>query len=464
MKRALAALFQPLRPRTLPGQIVLFVAAALFIVQIIGFTFYYLGQRSQWLTVTAAPGVIRILDALDPRERERDRDMPWLAVRPLRSVEITSTPPAMQGQAAPELAGRVREMFGNAGIRPLDVRATIADEPFEGAGRFQRLVRTRDRVEAQPRFRVQLAVQVAPNRWYTVLTRSTPIARPIASRMIIQTVFIYAMILIPLLGFARRRAGPLYTLTAATERIGTREGAPPVPVRGSDDIAQLITAFNAMHERIRANLDEKDQMLGAIGHDLRTPLTALRLRVESVPDDIDREKMIATIDDMQNMLDDILSLARVGRDREPPQRVDLASLVEAVAEDHEDTGTQVVIAPMPRTLVMVHPRTIRRAIGNLIDNAGKYGERARISLRRGVDEVDVVIEDDGPGIDPGRIDEMLQPFTRLESSRNRETGGTGLGLAIVKAIALAEGGTLTLENRPAGGLRAVFRLPVAAAA
>lgn len=460
MRRALAALFQPLRPRTLPGQIVLFVAGTLFVVQIVGFALFYLAQRSQWLTVTAAPGVIRILDALDPRER--DRDMPWLAFSSPRSVEVSTTQPAMRGQSSPELAVRARDMFANAGVKPLDVRAAVADEPPD-KGRLRQIV-PNSRVEAQPRFRVQLAVQTAPGRWYTVRTRSAPIARPLIGRMIMQTVFIYGVILIPLLGFARRLAGPLYALTAAAERLGTREGAPPVPVRGSDDIAQLITAFNAMRERIRANLEEKDQMLGAIGHDLRTPLTALRLRVESVVDDTDREKMVATIDDMQNMLDDILSLARIGRDREPPQRVDLASLVEAVAEDHEDTGTQVVLSPMPRTLVVVHPRAIRRAIGNLIDNAGKYGERARISLLRGVDEVGVVIEDDGPGIDPTRIDEMLQPFTRLESSRNRGTGGTGLGLAIVKAIATAEGGTFTLENRPTGGLRAVLRLPTAAPA
>jgi signal transduction histidine kinase len=216
-----------------------------------------------------------------------------------------------------------------------------------------------------------------------------------------------------------------------------------------------------MHERIRTNLEEKDQMLGAIGHDLRTPLTALRLRVESVEDDNDREKMVATIDDMQNMLDDILSLARVGQDREPQQTVDLASLVEAVAEDHEDAGASITLAELPRTLVRVHPRTIRRAIGNLIDNAAKYGSHATISLSRIGPDVSVVIDDAGPGIDPARVEEMLQPFTRLESSRNRETGGTGLGLAIVKAIAIAEGGRLALVNRPEGGLRATFTLPVA---
>lgn len=460
MKDALAALFQPLRPRTLPGQIVLFVAISLLVIQCVGFTLYYLGQRSQWMTVTAAPGVIRILDALDPREREREHDGPWLTIRAGRGLEATATPPPMLGEAAPELAARARELFANAGIKPIEVRASIDDRQSDDREGRRHLVRP-DRIEAQPRFRVQLSAQIGADRWYTVRTRSAPIGRPLIGRMLVQTVLIYSAILLPLLGFARRLAGPLYTLREATERVGTAAGSTPVPVRGSEDVAALIVAFNAMHERIRTNLEEKDQMLGAIGHDLRTPLTALRLRVESVEDDNDREKMVATIDDMQNMLDDILSLARVGQDREPQQTVDLASLVEAVAEDHEDAGASITLAELPRTLVRVHPRTIRRAIGNLIDNAAKYGSHATISLSRIGPDVSVVIDDAGPGIDPARVEEMLQPFTRLESSRNRETGGTGLGLAIVKAIATAEGGRLALVNRPEGGLRATFTLPVA---
>ena len=462
MRAALSALFKPLRPRTLPGQIVLFVAGALFIVQLVGFALYYLGQRSQWLTITAAPGVIRVLDALDPREREREAA--WLTLRPGRGVEMTEAAPTMRGTPSPELAQRARDLFANAGIRPLDVRAAIDDSPSadeRGAvNRARRIVRP-ERVEAQPRFRVQLTVQMTPTRWYTVHTRSAPVARPLVGRMVMQTLFIYAAILIPLLGFARRLAGPLHSLTEATERVGTPDGAPSMPVRGSDDIARLITAFNAMGERIRANLEEKDQMLGAIGHDLRTPLTALRLRVESVPDDADREKMIATIDDMQQMLNDILGLARVGREREPPQRVNLAALAEAVAEDHQDLGGDVTIAALAPALALAHPQAIRRAIGNLIDNAVKYGTRAHVSLAHAPGEVSVVVEDEGPGIDPARLDEMLKPFSRLESSRNRGTGGAGLGLAIVKAIAAAEGGRLTLVNRESGGLRAMLTLPEA---
>ena len=202
-------------------------------------------------------------------------------------------------------------------------------------------------------------------------------------------------------------------------------------------------------------------MLGAIGHDLRTPLTALRVRVETVTDGPDRERMIATIDDMRKMLDDILSLARAGRDREPPQRVDLAALADAVLDDLEDAGSPVDRMDMPRTIVTVHPRAIRRALTNLVENAVKYGGRTQVSLHVESGWAILAVADSGPGIPEDRIGEMLNPFTRMEQSRSRDTGGTGLGLAIVRAIASAEGGRLHLANRAEGGLLAKLSFPLA---
>jgi signal transduction histidine kinase len=259
----------------------------------------------------------------------------------------------------------------------------------------------------------------------------------------------------------RRLSEPLRALAAATTRVGTPEGAPPVPEVGPDDVRGLAASFNAMQLRIRSMLEEKDHMLGAIGHDLRTPLTALRVRVESVPDGPERERMIATIDDMRQMLDDILALARAGRDREPPQRVDLAALAEAAIDDFQDMGKPVVAADMPRAIVNVHPRGIRRAVSNLIENAVKYGGEADVSLRVEDGHAILAVADRGPGIAPSRVAEMMQPFTRIEGSRSRDTGGAGLGLAIVRAIASAESGDLRLSNRPEGGLLAELRLPLA---
>ncbi len=451
------SLLAAFRPRTLAGQTILVVAASLFVVQAIGFSFYYLAQRNQWLTVAAAPGVIVILEALDQRRAPSNPDRTRLQ----RGVQVSATPPAPQGDNAPDVAARAMDMFGSAGVVPLEVRASI-DQPPRQAIRPLLSAGGTNVQRRPPRVRVQLSVKVAPDRWMTVFSRAAPIDQPILQRFLVPTLFLYGMVLIPLVWFTRRLADPLRALASATTRVGTPEGAPPVPEVGPDDVRGLAASFNAMQDRIRSMLEEKDHMLGAIGHDLRTPLTALRVRVESVPEGQDRDRMIATIDDMRQMLDDILALARIGRDREPPQKVDLGSLAEAAIDDFLETGANVDLdEDMPRAVVNVHPRSIRRALTNLVDNAIKYGGSAAVSLRIADGRAILAVTDPGPGIAPGRIEEMMQPFTRMEGSRSRDTGGAGLGLAIVRAIASSEAGQFTLANRPEGGLIAELSLPLA---
>lgn len=448
-------IMERLRPRTLAGQTILVVAASLFVLQLIAFTLYYIGLRNQWVTVAAAPGVIRILEALD----QRDQPLSWQRIRAARVLQITEEAPARRGHNAPQVAIRAANLFRSAGLQPLDVRAAI-NSP-EGKPRLPGLLSGKTRSKHADRIDVQLSVKLQPNRWVTAYTRAAPVAQPIFQRVAVQTLFLFGIVLMPLVWFTRRLAAPLRALTSATARVGTPEGAPPVPEVGPDDVRGLAASFNAMQERIRSMLEEKDHMLGAIGHDLRTPLTALRVRVETVADGPDRDRMIATIDDMRKMLDDILSLARAGRDREPPQRVDLAALADAVLDDLEDAGSPVDRMDMPRTIVTVHPRAIRRALTNLVENAVKYGGRTQVSLHVESGWAILAIADSGPGIPEDRIDEMLNPFTRMEQSRSRDTGGTGLGLAIVRAIASAEGGRLHLANRAEGGLLAELSFPLA---
>jgi len=443
------------RPRTLAGQTILVVAASLFVLQLIAFSLYYIGLRNQWVTVAAAPGVIRILEALD----QRDQPVSWQRIRAARTLQLTAEAPAPRGHDAPQVATRAAELFRSAGLQPLDVRVAI-NQP-EPKPRLSGLLTGKTNQKRTDRIDVQLSVKLQSNRWVTAYTRAAPVAQPIFQRVAVQTLLLFGIVLMPLVWFTRRLAAPLRALTSATTRVGTPEGTAPVPEIGPDDVRGLAASFNAMQDRIRSMLEEKDHMLGAIGHDLRTPLTALRVRVETVPDGPDRERMIATIDDMRKMLDDILSLARAGRDREPPQRVDLAALADAALDDLEDTGAPVDRADMPRTIVTVHPRAIRRALTNLVENAVKYGGHAQVSLRVEKDRAILAVADSGPGIPEDRISEMLNPFTRMEQSRSRDTGGTGLGLAIVRAITSAEGGRLHLANRPEGGLLVELSLPLA---
>jgi signal transduction histidine kinase len=268
------------------------------------------------------------------------------------------------------------------------------------------------------------------------------------SSVIMQTLLIYVVLVGGLAFLLRRITRPLAQLTERVERFaGRRELGGPLEPSGPEDTRRLITAHNAMEGRIAALIDEKDVMLGAIGHDLKTPLAALRVRIESVEDDSERAKMAATIEDISRSLDDILSLARVGRPSDPLERTELSALVASVVEEYEDMGENVVLGDTDRCALALRNTWLRRALRNLIDNALRYGEQARISLVREGQLAVVRVEDSGPGIPEGELAAMLEPFVRGEASRNRETGGAGLGLTLARAIAEQHGGTLTLTNR-----------------
>lgn len=278
--------------------------------------------------------------------------------------------------------------------------------------------------------------------------------------LVLQTFIMFA-VLVGLLYFVLHRiTGPLHALAERTQRFG-QGGAPEPPLRptGPEDVSRLIAAHNAMQARIGAMLDEKDVMLGAIGHDLKTPLAALRVRLESVDDDIARGKMVASIEDITRTLDEILSLARIGRTHAPPERTDLGALAASVVEEFEDMGDPVELLDGERLSAPVHLTWLKRGLRNLVSNALRYAGNAQVSILRDGGMAVLRVEDSGTGIPADRIADMLEPFTRGEASRNRETGGAGLGLTIARAVAEQHGGTLVLANRHEGGLRAEIRIP-----
>ena len=268
------SLLSGFRPRTLVGQTILFVAATLFVVQAISVAFVYIAQRNQWLTVAAAPGVIVVLETLDQRSNMN----PANRLRLQRGLQTSATPPQRQGEDAPAVAARAMEMFHSAGVTPLEVRASIYRPPPRPRASRTLLGRANGPPRG-PRVQVQLSVKMASDRWLTVFSRAAPIDQPIIPQALARTLFLYLMVLLPLVWFMRRLADPLRALAAATTRVGTPDGFKPVPEVGPVDVRGLAASFNAMQDRIRSMLEEKDHMLGAIGHDLRTPLTALRVRV-----------------------------------------------------------------------------------------------------------------------------------------------------------------------------------------
>jgi signal transduction histidine kinase len=306
---------------------------------------------------------------------------------------------------------------------------------------------------------LMLAAQLDDGSWLDARLDAPRADRWLIHRLALATFMLFVLVFGAAWWIARRLARPLRDLANAAEAFRGRSPAEPVAPRGPSDLRRAVEAFNAMNRRTLALLDEKDRMLGAIGHDLRTPLASLRIRAENMGPEEERERLVATVEEMAATLEDILTLARTGRAREPVRRVDLAALADAVVEEFREQGLAAEMRASPRAVLAVQPNLLRRALRNLVDNALAYGGSAAVTVEAGSGGIEMRVEDDGPGIPADRIEEVLEPFRRLDSSRNRESGGAGLGLAIAQAVAQAHGGRLELENRSEGGLRASLILP-----
>jgi signal transduction histidine kinase len=258
---------------------------------------------------------------------------------------------------------------------------------------------------------------------------------------------------------ARMTIRPLKQLAQAAKDLGNDINHPPLDLTGADEIRQASAAFNAMQARIRQYIFQRTQMLAAITHDLQTPLTRMRLRLEKVSEAELQERLIGDLSAMQEMVREGLVLARSMDTTENMQMLDLDSLLEAVCADAVDAGQQVELKGRAGMALLGRPLDLRRCLGNLIDNAVKYGRDARVCVDRINGAARVRIRDSGPGIPVGELGRVFDPFYRVETSRSRESGGTGLGLTIARNIAEQHGGSIALANHPEGGLEVTLVLP-----
>jgi signal transduction histidine kinase len=271
---------------------------------------------------------------------------------------------------------------------------------------------------------------------------------------------IFVLLLLPAYWVARRITQPIRRLAerAATER---PERAEPLPLTGPPEVRAMGAAYNHMRARIADYLNERTAMLVAIAHDLRTPMTRLSFRLEQLPDTA-RAKAQADVEEMRAMVTTLLDFMREGNDTAARVRIDLSALIDTLADDLADIGQDVAVAQRARAVVRGDAVALRRCIGNLVDNAVRYGGSARMAMAVTGGRVAVHVTDDGPGVPDAILDRLCEPFYRGEASRNRETGGVGLGLAIARTIADSHGGRLAFANRAEGGLRATLTLPLEA--
>jgi len=463
-------------PGSLYGQILLIAGSALLLAQCVNAAMLLSGARTRAVAEASVMVVSRVANQLERSELLGEGSAtPFIAGRDdvrddvrddrpnrRRNVTIAVDNNALnipQAEYQDDMSIRAQEFLRQGEIALSDVRIwAVSLNALPPALRDPQIRRWQDgrfrqSARQMPSTAVLLTGRLPNGQWLHAagLVRANDRASMIA--LLLQTFTLFVAVMVPLALVARRIARPLEDLTRRVRRVGVAEEPEPMEHAGPDDVQELIVAFNAMQSRVSNLLGEKDVMLGAIGHDLKTPLAALRVRIESVDDDEEREKMASTIDEMVTILDDILTLARLGKSGEPLQLVDIAAMVETLVSDFEQASFET---PEVRIVAHIRPVLIRRALRNLIGNAIAYGKHAALVVREEGGMIFVDIDDDGRGIDPAMADSMFEPFVRAERSRSRSTGGSGLGLTISRAIARAHGGDVVLRNRTAGGLRATM--------
>ena len=398
-----------------------------------------------------------------------------------------------------EMSGRAVQLWRGLSVAPPERRATLvaeaelpaglvaeyASEPLVRPGmppvpprqaRFFRLDAPVPSLFGPPRFRprealsaalpgggIAVSLRFADAGWLNLALRP-PAPRPWHSDSFLVAfgAMSFAAALLTLWA-VRRMTRPVADLAAAAERLGRDVNAAPLPEHGPREVATAARAFNGMAQNIRRFVADRTQMLAAISHDLRTPITRLRLRAEFMEDERQRERMLADLAEMEGMIAATLTFARDDAAAEPAVPLDLATLARTVLDEAADArpalAGKVAYAGPEHLVLPARPVALKRALSNLVANALNYGGTARVSLATGGGQVSLRIEDDGPGIPERELEAVFQPFRRLEESRNRETGGTGLGLTIARSILRAHGGEVRLLNRAGGGLTALATLP-----
>jgi signal transduction histidine kinase len=254
---------------------------------------------------------------------------------------------------------------------------------------------------------------------------------------------------------------PLKQLAQTAERLGRNIHRPPLPVHGPLEVRSAAQSLNAMQQQLIDSIGARTRLLAAVSHDLRTPVTRLRLRAEMLPDAATRERFRADLEDMEAMVRSTLEFMQGIDVIEPRRAIDIDSLLQGLADDFIDMGEQVSVTGSARGPLEGYPRNLKRCVQNLLENAVRYGKRAMVCVDDGAHALRLTVSDEGPGIHgEGMLERVFEPYVRIGVGRDSATGaGSGLGLSIARAVALSHGGTLVLRNRPEGGLDAMLTLP-----
>ncbi|MDX1656820.1 MAG: ATP-binding protein, partial [Candidatus Competibacteraceae bacterium] len=396
--------------------------------------------------------VVARLDRTDSQRRSRLVER--LDLPPTR---VNLTEPWRTGMTPGPLNRHFARMLGHhlpPGRRiELMVEADAPPEPRRWAA-GQRHFPPPPRVRA---FRVQVALADGSPVTFYHRVPAELFARP--DRLLLALlVLLVAVVTVSVLA-VRALTRPLAWLAAAAGELGRNIHRPPLTETGPAEVSRAARAFNIMQTRLQRYIQDRSRILAAVSHDLKTPITRLRLRAELLEDEDLRSRFQADLDEMEAMVQATLDFMRGTEQAEQVVQVDMDALLESLQEDQAELGGEVAVQGRAAGPYPGRPLALKRCLGNLLDNAVRYGQRAEVVLEEGQGGLRIIVADQGPGVPEGELERVFEPFYRLEESRARHTGGTGLGLGIARNIARAHGGELTLGNRPGGGLEAVLELP-----
>ena len=457
-----------LLPRSLFGRLALILFSGLFLVQLTStaIQFYDRGQRlfqaSGLSSSERIAEIVRILN--DASQSERQRLISILNVAPLRVSFTASEWPAENSPEtnwpAEVFRQRLQEQLGSA----FPLRVAVSDQPaisdnynMHGGGHdMQHMKGTGMSLPDALVFYAQ--VKLSDGTWVSFENRiSEEVFSDSSVLLLILATLIVTVLVVSLLA-VRWVTKPLTMLTQAANKLGGDINQPPLSETGASEVQQAAKAFNSMQSRLRSFIEDRTRLLTAISHDLKTPITRMRLRAEMLDDQEQRDSFIKNLDEMQLIASETLDFLRADDSRESFQPIDVCALLEAIKEDVAELGHQIELDDCVEKSCRARPMALKRCITNLVENALKYANDVRVSTEEKNQSLIITISDSGPGIPEEKLETVFEPFYRLEGSRNRETGGTGLGLSIARNIALSHGGDLRLVNKPDGGLQAILIL------
>lgn len=416
---------------------------------------------AELLQNTDDPTEQRLLVALSSAERRLTIDAEPLARTANRSTLTRRLEARLQRESG--LDAKVEARFIQKRFQRHDEEKVLRrDQRREPRGERPRPGKP-DRFRPMQVDRLIVSLELSPNRWLNTVLRLPGRDLEWLRTSLFYNIALALVLCFLAIWFLRRVTRPMKDLTIAADALGRGADVPQLAETGPLEIRRATSAFNAMQDRLTRFIKDRTQMLAAISHDLRTPITSLRLRAELLDDATARDNMIRTLDEMQTMTESVLAFARDDAANEDLSDVNLLTLMEECAGVFKAQGNQVnlTVNTTTKPVLRGRPLSLKRMINNLLENAILYGERAEISVSTNRTSLQFQIKDFGPGIPQDRMEEMFKPFARLETSRNRETGGTGLGLSIARSIIHSHGGEISLQNAVEGGLIVTIDLPLA---